>query len=223
MDLLSALEVLWRRKWVVLPLFGLSIILGALVIIGLKPDYVASGDMVVLSPNTVTDTNNKEIPQNPLSGFTDSSRLTAGIVVTRLNSNQVRQEFQNKGLASNYTIPQPTDPIITLSAKSSSADVAKNTVAALQKETQRQLNDVQASAGAPEIQRYGAKPAVAEIQVSQKSTAKTRVGIGVFALGITAAIGAAFLAEGIAVAKRRRKQLNILVPLSDEELADANH
>lgn len=204
-----------------LPLFGVSIILGVIIILGLKPDYVSSGDMVVLSPNTVTDTNNQEIPQNPLSDFSDSSRLTAAIVVSRLNSDAVREEFEDKGLASDYEIPQPEDPIIELSATSSSANVAKKTVAALQKETQSQLNDAEASAGAPENQRYGARPAVTQIQVAQQSTAKMRVAIGVLVLGLTAAIGGAFFAEGIAVARRRRQQLNVVVPLSEEELAEA--
>lgn len=202
-DLLSALAIVWRRKIVFLLVLSLAVILGGVVIVNLKPEYEASANVVILAPNTNRDATGDEVPSNPFSELSDTSRFTAEIVRGRLSTDDNRDNYKSNDLEPNYEVAEPSGPTISLIVKSDSRSRARATVEQLVRDVGGNLATVQAELNVAKSELYTAKQ-VAPVQIEKRNAILGRTLAALVVLGLTASLGAAFLAEAIATSRKRR-------------------
>lgn len=189
-----------RRWYVLVPLLALTV-LGMLAVgRGIKPEYDATGTVMIVPGRSVP-----AIP-NPY-GAVDDANAAVGIV---LNSPESRSEITSRGLSPNYQVaPQSRSTIMNFSVRADSPKVAVETGEAVFGLAEQELNSRQAAAGIPPGARYRIdvlQPSSLSAVVKQGKTRNIAV-VGILGAGLSLVIAVFFDdIAGLVRTRRRRKE-----------------
>lgn len=120
MDLWDVAKVMWRRRWVAVPLLLLSMVAAVFALLTVPPDYNVKGQIAVIPPSTAQG--------NPVAGavvnpFTVDT--IAELVAVYLNRADVKRQLEAAGLSPDYEITMKPSGLtlmeITVEAKSAEA------------------------------------------------------------------------------------------------------
>jgi len=218
MDLWTALTVIVRRWYVVVPAIILAVLVALFATSRLAPVYTASGSVLFTSSSEVyVSPDNPDEPErveqvNPFEGFSPSLQTTAALVGDRLSSDEVRELFQDEKLEDEYEVFAPYDPTRTILAPSlefdvenSDPDVAVDTVTRLQEESATQLALLQTEAKVRPELFIQVRPLITPLEATQQNALKVRVAGIVLLLGVTIALSLAFVVESLTSARATRR------------------
>lgn len=215
MDLWTAIKVVLRRWYLVVPAIIITIVVAGLATSRLTPVYSASGSVMFSASNQrfyPTDDDERVESVNPLEEFTQSLQTTAQLVGDKLNSDEVRERFKKEGLNSTYKVAAPYDPTRTVlaptvefSVEDTDPDVVLDTINALQAEAKTQLDALQTQAGARPELFIQSRPLITPVDATREDGMKLRVAGIVVLLGLALALSLAFMAESVISSRSTRR------------------
>jgi hypothetical protein len=212
-----------RRWYLVLP--GLAAtVAGTLAMVGVAPPaYEARGAVLMLPPAQVgsTGTNDGPVQINPFLELGGSLYATADVAAQVIMSDPVARELAEDGAVAAYEVMVGQEsPTLTVLATGSSARETIDTVNLVTRRVQQELASRQHAAGAPETSLITADVISAPDEARVLLGSKLRAGAAVVALGSTTTISLGFLAESIAVGRRRRRASAPGTPAAGQQPAD---
>jgi uncharacterized protein involved in exopolysaccharide biosynthesis len=217
MDLWTAIKVIVRRWYLVVPALVLTVIVAFIAAGRVTPVYTATGSVMFTAPNQrfyPTDTVDEERVEqvNPYNDFSASLQTTATIVGDKLASDEVRDTFADNDLEKDFKVAAPYDPTRTVLAptlefdvEASDPDVAVATVVALQEAAQVQLNALQVDAAVRQELYIKASPLITPEKAIEQNALKVRVLGIVLLLGFALALSLAFTAESLLSSRAARR------------------
>lgn len=205
MDFLTAVKVVVRRWYVVLPVMLVSAVITAGVVQNVPPAYQSAGSVLLASPGMAREDGAPAI--NPFANIDYSSSVVAGIVAQLMESKEVRERLVEAGADPDYIVGTPTGsnaPVLGIESTAATAELSVQTVQIVMTGIQQELETRQRDAGGPPHTWIRAivltTPTEADVVVSGKIRALAALA----ALGLVAAVSLAFLVESIGVGRRRR-------------------
>ena len=205
MDILILLKIIIRRWVVTLPVLGIVLVTGYNTISGLKPQYEAAADVILLSPTQQIDANGKVILGNPFIDFRAGINVTAAIVQTIVTDGPHHEKLADQNLSTDYDITiNSAAPIMTITARAEQPDVADGTVTAVANFITEELKSNQDAVNAPPETRVSTR-LLTNTKAYPLAGERSRVAAAVGAVGFAAIIGAALLAESVVSGRRRRR------------------
>lgn len=99
MDLWDVAKVMWRRRWVAVPLLLLSVVAAVFALLTVPPDYTAKAQIAFLPPTTPVDTSKTGEPGNQ---FTVDTLAEFGAVSA--NRPDVHRQLAAEGLSADYEV-----------------------------------------------------------------------------------------------------------------------
>jgi hypothetical protein len=216
-DLLTTIRILLRRWFVVVPALLLTAGAAYLTLQTVKPSYEATGAVVLLGPATAGAPvpGEPSPPQvNPYLEFGGALETTALIVSRSLMSEAAVTRLAEKGATAVYEVGTGSDggsPLVNVIATDPDEAVALRTVEVLITEVGAELERRQAAARAPRSQFIRAETVTTPTRATPLSGSSLRAVAAVGALGLAASFGLGFLAEAVAV-RRRRPRAAVEVP-----------
>jgi hypothetical protein len=227
MDFWKTMGVLLRRWYVSVPIFGLSLLLGAGVFLAVPTQYESTGTLVLTAPTsggvTQIDPKNATGPGNPLLDFGGSLTITTQLLIQSLSSPTVQQQIANKGGASTYQAGdgQTGGPFVVVIADANSPAQAERTVNLVLQTAKDELDQRQKALDAPASTYIVTQLVVAPTPATTKIGNRVKGGGIALALGLVVALASAFALESIMTTRRRRGAHEVTdVDLDDEPVDD---
>ncbi|WP_020523177.1 hypothetical protein [Catelliglobosispora koreensis] len=103
MDLWDVAKVMWRRRWVAVPLLLLAMVAAVFALLTVPPDYNIKGQLAVTSPTVVNNDAKGTTPVNPFSPNT-----LAEYTVIRGNGAEVHNMLKAEGLSPEFELTAKT-------------------------------------------------------------------------------------------------------------------
>jgi capsular polysaccharide biosynthesis protein len=210
MDLLSLLMILVRRWYVFLLVMAVTAYGLAYEYPRIKPDYQATGTLLLAPPNSQTQLVQQQptqIPVNPLL-VTNNGILSAAATVASTGNNDTERKLISDTYGLTYTIVVDSHaPVITVQGTAASSDAATNGVGALLAYLRDQLNALQQSLGAPSNQLVTAKVLYAPQVAVASSGSRNKTVLILGFVGLLVACALSFIVDGVVVSLRYRKFL----------------
>jgi hypothetical protein len=205
-DFLSAVRIMLRRWYLVLPGLAATVAGTIAMVEAAPPAYEARGAVLMLPPANVASAGpDGPVQINPFLELGGSLYATADVAAQVIMSDPVARELAEDGAVAGYEVMVGQEsPTLTVIATGSSAREAVETVDLVTRRVQQELASRQQAAGAPDsslINDVISAPDEAKVLLGSK----LRAGAAVAALGSTATVSLGFLAESIAVGRRRRR------------------
>jgi len=204
-DILSFLDVIWRRRWVVIP--GLIVVAAATVGVTklVKPSYKAGSQLVLYgngnpadsAPNTPATT---AVP-NPLTGISGLYDQTNVVIARMADQKAVAQVGTSKGWTV-ANVDGSSTPLLIVTAKEKTPEAAVDTVGRVDDVIARQLSEIQAG---PPQNLIHVKVIQQDTTASPIQGSRVRAAAATAVLGWIAVISLAFAVEALRKRPRRSK------------------
>jgi hypothetical protein len=216
-DFWTALKIIVRRWYVVVPVLTLAAIVGWAQVAKSAPQFEAEGKALVLSPPAPRDNNAAQ--SNPLTGLDYSTAQVASVIAGLMNDGAVKRQMVAKGSTPDYEIglPQQGSPVVSFVATAASADQAIRSVGILFDGLESQLEARQSQAGAPPATWLRLLVLTEPDRADEVVTGKVRAAAAIGALGLAAALSLAFVVDGVLHAHKREDE-DVEEPISLEAL-----
>jgi uncharacterized protein involved in exopolysaccharide biosynthesis len=139
------------RRWYVLALVFVFVVVGGIGLVKAKPPpYAAKGVVVLLAPSAAVD---GSTASNPYLDFGSSLQTTATVVSAQMLDNSTVNALREAGFsAQSYTVSPAGDgtaPLIQVTANDPNADIAFKDMHLLLAEVPKVLQQIQKASGAP--------------------------------------------------------------------------
>jgi len=133
MEIWSLLATIGRRWKVLVPALVLTVIACAAIVLTAKPNYEASGALVVLLPSKPTTQGSDDEPVNPWFTADASAGQFANLMVSAVTGPQFEQRVGERGVPETFVImPDTVQPaVVHLKVTAPSAQVALEAYAKL--------------------------------------------------------------------------------------------
>ncbi|BCB81991.1 hypothetical protein GCM10022251_52450 [Phytohabitans flavus] len=148
MDLWDVTKVLWRHKWVALPLLVLTLVMAYFVSSSVKPDYKTTGHVTLLPPSTQKAVDPKKAPTTTTVSPWNVYSLADALVIYSARAD-IKRELSSEGLSEEWvaSIGGTQLPIVEIEVVASSEQLAKATLARLIDALTAQLERLQSPYG----------------------------------------------------------------------------
>ena len=214
MDLWDVAKLLWRRKWLSLPLVLLTMYLAAYLAVTMDPDYKTTGHVVLLAPTESKPTTpgaTGPVTSSPWTVWSMSDAL-----VIYLQRADIKGQFAAVGLSEEWTasVGGSGNPIVELEVVAHSQQQANDTLTRLVSVMNAKIADMQSPYG---IQgREGITGQGVDIgQNFEVVTSKVkRAVIVVIAVGLIVTAGLTIWLDAILRRRARRRGEGTLAPMS---------
>ncbi|MDQ7909618.1 hypothetical protein RB614_34370 [Phytohabitans sp. ZYX-F-186] len=191
MDLWDVTKVLWRHKWVALPLLVLTLVMAYFVSSSVKPDYKTTGHVTLLPPSEqpAVDPKKAQSPQtvSPWNVYS----LADALVIYSARAD-IKRELQGEGLSEEWvaSIGGTQLPIVEIEVVASSEQLAKATLARLIDALTAQLERLQSPYGVEggEAITLEALDSGQNIQVVTSNVKRTLIVVTAIGLVITLSV-----------------------------------
>ncbi len=208
MDLLGLIMILIRRWYIFLLVVAITVGGLAYVYPLLKPDYQATGTLLLAPPNSQTQLIQSQPTQIPVNPLLTSSTGMLGVAATVASLGETQAERQL--LASNYGLTYTIvvdghAPLITVQGAAQSQDAVVNGVGALLAYLRDQLNGLQQSLGAPPNQLVTSKVLYAPQTAVVSNSSRNKAALILAVVGFLVACSLTFIFDGILVSLRFRR------------------
>ncbi|MFC0506198.1 hypothetical protein [Micromonospora costi] len=203
MDLWDVAKLLWRRRWVSLPLVLLTVAMASYVAIAMDPDYKSTGHVTLLPP---TETK-PERPTGPSTVSPWNVWSLSDALVIYTGRADIKKEFAEAGLSEEWTtsVTGSNLPIIEIEVVASGPTVANATLSRLVDVLTNQLAELQAPYGTRVQESITAKV----LDVGQNGELVTssvkRAVIVVLAVGFVVTAAASIWVDAIVRRRRARR------------------
>jgi hypothetical protein len=219
MDFWSTIQVVFRRWYVALPAFLLSIVLAAVVYGSVQKVYVSGSVLVLTQPLTGSsqpaDVDKPRDLVNPLLNFDRGLSTSAAILIQALSTPETASELGAPPGADTWfevsngsTNPELliTGPFIFITGNSSSKAGATDIVRKVQARAQVELANRQKEVKAPASTYITAVEVVAPTTGEAAGGSRIRSAAAAGALAMLASLAATFGFESYALARARRRE-----------------
>jgi hypothetical protein len=207
MDLLTIITILVRRWYVFFPIVALTGIALLLITPQLRPEYQASGSLLLVGPKKVTQIvqgKPTEIGVNPLLGSGQPLMTTSATLASDASSLAVREGIKESGAVLDYTVTVDSHaPIITVVDRAARPSAAIQAVDTLLARMSTRLATLQQEVGAPSSGLVESKILNGPIDTTVLSSSKNRTVTLLAFAGLLLATSAAFTVDGIITSRRR--------------------
>ncbi|BCB87354.1 GumC domain-containing protein [Phytohabitans suffuscus] len=191
MDLWDVTKVLWRHKWVALPLLALTVVMAYFVSSSVKPDYKTTGHVTLLPPSEqpAVDPKKAQSPQtvSPWNVYS----LADALVIYSARAD-IKRELSGEGLSEEWvaSIGGTQLPIVEIEVVASSEQLAKATLARLIDALTAQLERLQSPYGVQggEAITLKALDSGQNIQVVTSNVKRTLIVVTAIGLVITLSV-----------------------------------
>lgn len=202
LDFLTAISVVIRRWYIVLPVLLASAFITVNVVKSVDPTYQASGSVLLASPGLARSPNGPAV--NPFTNIDYSSGVVASIVAQLMQDRTVKERLVAAGADPNYTLSTPSAPTISVESTAARPALAVDTVNLVIRGIQDELATRQRDAGGPPETWIRAIVLTSPTEADRLVSGKIRALTALIAVGLVAAVTLAFLTESVSVGRRRR-------------------
>ena len=212
MDPLSVLKTLWTHKWVAMPMVLLTLLACAYGMLWAPRSYESAATFALAMPSTPTERELETEPgladlnsDNPYLRWNDTS-LLAQVVIARVSSNDMVEELEDRGLATDFTLSAPagtTSGMMTVTATAPSPEVASETVTFLAGEFTRILREVQKVNNADDLYLVEAMAISGPTPPQEVFSSRLRSTAVLGVVGAILLFGAVSLAQSVSESRRR--------------------
>jgi hypothetical protein len=123
MDLWDVAKVMWRRRWVALPLLLLSMVAAVFALMTVPPDYQVTGQVAITPPAAADDPVGGPVrPKNPYT-VVSLGQLTS----LYLNRPEAKRQLAAEGLSPNYEMSMETFNLALVEIKVTAKSVPQAT------------------------------------------------------------------------------------------------
>lgn len=219
MDFWQTIQVLFRRWYVTLPAFLLSILLAAAVYSSVQKVYVSGAVIVLTEPLTgasqPADTSKPRDVMNPLLNFDRGLSTSAAILIQALSTPEAASELGTPPggdtwfeVSNGSTNPELliTGPFIFITGNSTSRDGAKDIVQRVEKRAVEELATRQKEVKAPASTYISAVEVVAPTTGEAAGGSRIRSAAAAGALALMGSLAATFGFESFAQHRARRRR-----------------
>jgi hypothetical protein len=207
MDLLTIIAIVVRRWYVFFPIVALTGIGLLLITPQLRPEYQASGSLLLVGPKKVTQVvqgKPTQIGVNPLLGSGQPLMTTSATLASDASSLAVREGIKESGAVLDYTVAVDSHaPIITVVDRATKPSAAIAAVDTLLARMSTRLATLQQEVGAPSSELVDSKILDGPIDTTVLSSSKNRTVILLAFAGLLVATSATFTVDGIITSRRR--------------------
>jgi hypothetical protein len=214
MDFWAALLVVFRRWYVFLPVFLITLVGAGAVFVSVPKVYTSTAVLMVTGPVNGGAVARNAPKTNPMLGFTQASRVTATLLVESLNTAGVADELgarPGSGTAvrvlngAGNTELLDTGPYLQIVAETTTPLRAHELSTRMVEIADEHLLALQQAVGAPKNTYLTLSPAVSPTMPQADLTGRGRAAISALALGLMASLACAFAVESLAERRRRRR------------------
>jgi uncharacterized protein involved in exopolysaccharide biosynthesis len=218
MDFWATAAVLFRRWYVTIPAFLLTVAAAVGVFAVAPKTFISSSALVLTLPVTggsvPSDPKFPNPRTNPLVSFDQGLSMTSSILIQALNTPQALAGVgaplggdTTLKVTSGGTNPElmQATPFIVISCEAPSAELAHGIVAKVTGLAQEELRDRQRQINAPPTTFVSATVVVPPTEPDEKKGSRTRSAVVTAALGFFMSLFAAFAAESFARHRRARR------------------
>jgi capsular polysaccharide biosynthesis protein len=213
MDLISIAEILWRRKFITIPVIILTAMAAFYVVKVKPPVYQAQASLLMVPPSPPTAGQIAADPalgkinsNNPYINYGDLS-VIADTLIDVVTDPANEQVLVAQGADPRYELTLSTDygnpPIIDITGIGRTPAIAIRSAQLVTKTAQQDLVTLQSSQGVNSLYMIKGTQLVTPAQASQSVSSKLRTLIAVLAIGILVLFVAVSLVEAV---ERRRSQ-----------------
>ncbi|MFC4908589.1 hypothetical protein [Actinomadura gamaensis] len=219
MDFWSTLLVLFRRWYLTVPAFLLSLVMAGAVFAMTPSHWVSTSVLVLSSPKNggdVTVDQRKQPDRNPLLIYDRGLSETAAILIQIMGSPEIAQRIgappggaTQVQVGNGSTNPELLDngrPFIYIQVDSTSPDIAFNTNTKLVEEAKRVLDERQHRLGAPPATFITLSSAVPPTTPVVQRKGKKRAAVAFMAFSVIVSLTLAYGGESYAQHRRRRRE-----------------
>ena len=219
MDFWGTVVVLFRRWYITLPAFFLTLLAAGAALTAVPVQYESGSVLVLTTPlSGGTETDNPDAPTsltNPLLGFDQSLSLTASIVIQQLNSSETARSLGlSAGDTTGYEVNNGTTnpellqsgPLIFVRGTGPSPQAAQDITERVSALAATVLDERQEALNAPESTRIVVQVVVAPSAGQPLADSALRAAAAVGALAGVASLIAVYGFESLMVNRRRRRQ-----------------
>jgi hypothetical protein len=207
MDLLTIIAILIRRWYVFFSIIALTGIGLLLITPHLRPEYQASGSLLLVGPKKVTQLfqgKPTEIGVNPLLGAGQPLMATSATLASDASSPSVREGIKDSGAVLDYTITVDSHaPIITVVDRAKRPSAAIEAVGTLLARMSTRLATLQHEVGAPSDELVDSKVLNGPSGTTVLTSSKNRTLILLAFAGLLLATSASLTVDGIITGRRR--------------------
>lgn len=219
MDFWSTIQVVFRRWYVALPAFVLSVVLAAVVYGSVQKVYVSGSVLVLTQPLTGSsqpaDPDKPRDLMNPLLNFDRGLSTSAAILIQALSTPETAAELGVPPggdtwfeVSNGSTNPELliTGPFVFITGNSSTKEGAKDIVRKVAQRAQFELADRQKEVKAPESTYITAVEVVSPTTGETAGGSRIRSAAAAGALAMIASLAATFGFESFMQARQRRRE-----------------
>ncbi|REE02409.1 hypothetical protein [Citricoccus muralis] len=214
MDPLTVLKTMWTHKWVTIPLVLITVLACAYGLLWAPRSYESRATFALAMPSVPSEEQLQDDPElaaknadNPYLRWRDTS-LLAQVVIARVNSTEVGEKLEERGLASEFELMPPdgtSSGMMNLTVEGATPEVATETVAFLSEEFTRIMREVQKINEADDLYLIEALPISGPTPAQEVFSSRLRFTAILGVAGMVLLFGAVSLAESIAASRRRTR------------------
>jgi hypothetical protein len=219
MDFWGTVVVLFRRWYITVPAFFLTLVAAGAALTAVPLQYESGSVLALTTPlSGGTETDNPDAPTsltNPLLGFDQSLALTASIVIQQLNSSETARSLGiSAGDTTGYEVNNGTTnpellqsgPLIFVRGTGSSPQAAQDIAERVSTLAATVLDERQDALGAPESTHIVVQVVVEPTAGQPLADSPLRAAAAVGALAGMASLIAVYGFESLMVNRRRRRR-----------------
>ncbi|MFJ2028466.1 hypothetical protein [Streptosporangium sp. NPDC087985] len=219
MDFWGTILVLFRRWYIVMPTFALSLAIAAGIYSTIPTTYISSAVLILTTPTTGgTLPSNPDVPNgltNPMLNFDNGLSVSASILITVMGTPDMAVELGAvEGGDTSFKVTNgssnleslATGPFLFVEGESASAEGALDIVTRVLARTRRELFDRQQVVKAPRATYITTYEAVPPTTPEAQRGRKLRAVAAAVGVGAVVSLCAAFAAESFGQARRARRR-----------------
>jgi capsular polysaccharide biosynthesis protein len=200
LDLWTAIKIVVRRWFVVLPLVLISLAVAFRVSAAVEPTYTATGSTLFVSP--------AQGGNNPFTNFNNAVNIMAKAIVEIAGGDEFQRSVREDGAQASYSVDVGADaPLLRVTATSDEPEKVLETIALVLESVDNELAATQQETGAPPSTFITTTVLDQPLRARQESGDRTRAFVGVLAIGVAAAVSSAFLLESFLAGRREALHL----------------
>jgi hypothetical protein len=207
MDLWDVAKVMWRRRWVALPLLLLSMVAAVFALLTVPPDYTVTGQVAITPAASAEDPVGGPVrPKNPYTVVTLGQLTTV-----YLNRPEAKRQLAAEGLSSDYEITMETFGLAMLEIKvlAKSVPQATQTLARLIEMVRDEFRHRQDAFSLPNEKKINPEVLNAGEEITVVRTVGKRTLIVIVGVGLLITVAVSLWVDALV---RRRQSRGVAAP-----------
>ena len=209
MDLWDLTKLLFRRWLISVPILLLSVVVLIVASQTVKPDFRATGHVIIVSPAQTTQDLANASPNKVHNPWEDLGfRALAQTALLKVQSKDVLAKMLSDGFSDNITLAlDDRSPVITIEAVAHSPEVATATIQEIIKNLDQAVSQAQTVYGVQKDSLFTAYPIDSGDSVETVTSTQKRVMAVIGGIGLIATVALTIIVDAWLRRRARRKQI----------------